>query len=77
MSVSITNSRFKSAFGEPPLPQGRRISAATLAPTQPRIFTRRPLSFFDSQRVDRKMMYVANGNEEVEEVYDEQIDINH
>ena len=53
MGTSIEGSRFKSAFGklEPPAP--KRLHPKVLNRRE----IRKPISFFDSQRIDRNQLY--------------------
>ena len=60
MSTSIESSKFKSAFGNLKPVEPRRLNPKALANAQNRRANRKPLSFFDSQRVDPSMMYNTN-----------------
>ena len=69
MSTSIESSKFKSAFGNLKPVEPRRLNPKALANAQNRRANRKPLSFFDSQRVDPSMMYNTNDPQEGEQMY--------
>ena len=69
MGTSIQGSKFKSAFGEP-APVARRLHPKKSSMSN----TRKLISFFDSQRIDRANFYQPEMMQEGEE--SEMIDIN-
>ena len=53
MAISVEKSKFKSAFGEPARVQPKRLHPKALNKAR----RGKPISFFDSQRINRAQLY--------------------